>query len=56
MKVIVPETPSPRELVLPGGSVIVDGGETIDVPADVGKNLIEQGWRTPKRASKEGED
>lgn len=55
MKVIVPKSPSPRELILPDGPVVVNGGDTVDVPDDVGANLVEQGWKKSGR-KKDGDD
>lgn len=51
MKVCYSE--GPDALTVPAAGVVAQRGQAVDVPAEVGKQLLEQGWeKADKAASK----
>ncbi len=49
MKVVLLESPA-REIVIPGGAIYAEPGVAVEVPADLGKRVLEQDvWGVPAK-------
>ena len=46
---------APRDCYLPAVKKHVAAGEVVDVPDDVGRSLVDQGWSKPATSKKESD-